>query len=78
MLRTLCFGLVFFVKGLINVRGLFKAKDIFGGCPHCVMIKALDCRIVVSEFELQSHCYVHSRTNILGKGMNPLIHPVIG
>ena len=23
------------------------------GCPHGVMVKALDCGIVVSEFELQ-------------------------
>ena len=33
----------------------------------------LDCDIVVSAFELQLHYQVHFRTNILGKGMNPLI-----
>ena len=37
------------------------------------MVKAMDCGIVVREFELQSHFYVHFRTNTLGKGMNPLI-----
>ena len=48
------------------------------GCSHGVMLKALDYGIVVSEFELQSHCYIHFRTNTLGKGMNPLIHPAMG
>ena len=43
-----------------------------GGCPRGVMVKALDCEIVVSKFELQSHYYVDTRTNTLGKGMNPL------
>ena len=45
----------------------------FGGCPRGVMVKAMDCEIVVSEFELQSCYYVHFRANTLGKGMNPLI-----
>ena len=47
-------------------------------CPRGVMVKAMDCRIVVSEFELQSHNYVHFRTNILEKGMNPHILPAMG
>ena len=34
------------------------------------MVKAMDGRIVVSEFELQSRYYVHFRANTLGKGMN--------
>ena len=29
------------------------------GCPRGVMVKAMDCRIVVSEFKLQSRYYVH-------------------
>ena len=37
------------------------------------MVKALDCGIVVSEFELQLHYYVHFRTNTHGKDMKPLI-----
>ena len=44
----------------------------------CVMVKAMGCRIVVSEFELQSCYYVHFRANTLGKGMNPLILPDMG
>ena len=42
------------------------------------MVKALDCGIVVREFELQSHYYVLFRTNTLGKDMNPLILPSMG
>ena len=49
-----------------------------GGCPHGVMVKALDCGIVVSEFELQSQYGMHFRTNTLGKGMNPLILLAMG
>ena len=43
-------------------------------CSRGVMVKALDCRIVLSEFELQSLNRVHFRTNTLGKGMWPQIH----
>ena len=39
------------------------------------MVKALDCEIVVREFELSSLYYVHFRTNTAWKGMNPFIHP---
>ena len=42
-------------------------------CPGGVMVKALDCEIVVSEFELQSCYYIHFRTNTMEKGMNTLI-----
>ena len=49
-----------------------------GGCPRGVMVKAMDCGIVVSEFVLQSRYYVHFRANTLGKGMNPLILPAMG
>ena len=45
------------------------------GCPRGVMVKAMNCGIVVREFVLQSHYYVHFRANTLGKGMNPLILP---
>ena len=48
---------------------------IMPGYPHDVMVKALDCRIEVCKFELQSRYYVHFRTNTLGKGMNLLILP---
>ena len=48
------------------------------GCRGGVMVKAMDCRIVVREFELQSRYYVHFRANTIGKGMNPLILPAMG
>ena len=51
---------------------------LFSGCPRGVMVKAMDCGIVVSEFVLQSRYYVHFRANTLGKGMNPLILPATG
>ena len=44
-------------------------------CPRGVMVKAMNCGIVVREFVLQSLYYVHFRANTLGKGMNPLILP---
>ena len=48
------------------------------GCPRGVMVKAMNCGIVVREFVLQSHYYVHFRANALGKGMNPFILPAMG
>ena len=47
------------------------------GCPRGEMVEAIDCEIVVSEFEFQSRHYVHFRENSLGKGMNPLIPPAM-
>ena len=48
------------------------------GCSRGVIVKAVDCGIVVREFVLQSRYYVHFRANTLGKGMNPLILPAMG
>ena len=42
------------------------------------MVKALDCRVVVSEFELQSCDYVSFLTNTLGKGYEPPYPPSYG
>ena len=50
----------------------------FAGCPRGVMVKAMDCGIVVSKFVLQLRYYVHFRANTFGKGMNPLILPDMG
>ena len=47
-------------------------------CPRGVIVKAMDCGIVVREFVLQSRYYVHFQANTLGKGMNPLILPAMG
>ena len=41
------------------------------------MAKVLDFGFEVSEFEPQLHYYVHFWTTTLGKGMNPLILPVM-
>ena len=54
-----------------------KLKYLWG-CPRGVMVKAMDCGIVVREFVLQSRYYVHFRANTLGKGMNPLILSAMG
>ena len=42
-----------------------------GGGPRGVMVKEMDCRIVVSEFVLQSRYYIHFQTNTLGKLWTP-------
>ena len=34
------------------------------GCPRGVMVKAMDCGIVVREFVLQSRYYVHARARV--------------
>ena len=48
-----------------------------GGCSCGVMVKAMDCRIVVSEFVFQSRYYVHLWANTHGKDMNHLIVPAM-
>ena len=55
-----------------------KVHRLTWGCPRGVMVKAMDCGIVESEFVLQSCYYVHFGTNTLEKGMNLLILPVMG
>ena len=47
-------------------------------CSRGVMVKAMDCGIVLSKFVLQSRYYIHFRASTLGKGMNPLILPAMG
>ena len=42
------------------------------------MVKAMNSKIVVREFELYSRYYVHFQTNTLEKGMNLLIPPAMG
>ena len=46
-----------------------------GGCPPGVMVKVMDCGIVVSEFIFHSCYYVHFWVNTLGKGMTPPYPP---
>ena len=52
--------------------------NMYRGCPRGVMVKAMDCGIVVRKFVIQSRYNVHFRANTLGKGMNPLILTAIG
>ena len=56
----------------------FQGMALQGGYPRGVMVKAMDCGIVVRGFVLQSRYYVHFLANTLGKGMNPLILPAMG
>ena len=64
-------GVVAIEKGALGTPSTKVANFTFyiRGCPLGVMIIAIDSRIVMSEFELQSCYYVHFRTNTLGKGM---------
>ena len=66
------------IRGRIETTVLLRSARILRGCPRDVMVKAMDCGIVVREFVLQSRYYVHFRANTLGKGMNPLILPAMG
>ena len=43
-----------------------------------VIVKALDCGIVVGEFELQSRYHVYFWTNTIRKGMNPFVFLSMG
>ena len=60
------------------IMGIIGMNLILRGYPRGVMVKAMDCGIVVRKFILQSCYYVHFRANTLGKGMNPLILPAMG
>ena len=62
---------------LVASAGSWPVQTLWG-CPRGVMVKAMDCGIVVSEFVLQLRYYVHFLANTLGKGMNPLILPAMG
>ena len=52
--------------------------DYIRGCPCSVMVKAMDCGIVVNEFVLQLRYYVHFRENTFSKVMNHLILQAMG
>ena len=63
---------------MLEFWGVQSTSSLPGVCPHGVMVKVMDCGIVVSEFVLQLRYYVHFRVNTLGKGMNLLILPAMG
>ena len=52
----------------------FFIQAILVSCSRGVVVKAIDCGILVSEFVLQLRKYVHFQENTLGKTMNTLIH----
>ena len=45
------------------------------GCPRGVMVKVMDCGIVVSVFVFQSRYYVHFPANTLGERHEPPYPP---
>ena len=63
------------ISGFLVSGFTLYSVPLLRGCPRGVMVKAMNCGIVVREFVLQSRYYVHFRANTLGKGMNPLILP---
>ena len=75
---SISFRLIFHDFVVRKISADFYAKKNWAGCPHGVMVKAMDCRIVVSEFVAQSRYYVCFRANTFGKGMNPLILSAMG
>ena len=56
----------------------FNMNNLFGGCLHGVIVKAINCGVVVTEFELQSHYHLYFRVNTLGKSMNTFILLAMG
>ena len=49
-----------------------------GNCSRGVMVKAMDCKFVVSEFKLQSRYSIHFWTNTLAEKYEPLYPPSYG
>ena len=49
---------------------IYREREMVGS--SCQNAKVRECGLEVSEFELQSHFYVHFRTHTLGKGTNSL------
>ena len=67
------------VQGKFSLFSLMAISTHDGwGFSRCIIVTAMDCRIVGSEFELQSHRYFHFRTNTLVKFMNPFTLPAMG
>ena len=52
---------------ICSPRELQPNLEIIKGCLRGVMVKSMDCEIVVNEFVLHSRYYVHFRANTLGK-----------
>ena len=67
-----------FIENMFWPMTVQNVQGVSSWCPRGVMVKAMDCGIVVSEFVLQSRYYIHFRANTFGKGMKPLIPPAMG
>ena len=52
-----------------------KKKTSSSGSPRGVMVKELDCVIVVRKFEFRACYYAHFQTNIIWKCVTPFIFP---
>ena len=76
--KELCWELELWLLCPILKMITFTLYLISWGCLRGVMVKVMDCGIVVREFVLQSRHYVYFWANTLGKGMNPLILPAMG
>ena len=63
---------------MLNLYNKVVPPTQFWESPHGVMVKVMDCGIVVREFVLQSRDYVPFRANTIEKGMNPLILSAMG
>ena len=67
---------------VIKYYTLIARKDnilrLIWGCPRGVMVKALDCGIVVREFVLQSRYYVHFLANTPWERYEPPYPPSYG
>ena len=68
-----------FVRTELNgFKYCYSTLIVLAGYPDCVLVNAMVCGIVVSEFGLQSCYYVPFWTDIFGQGMNPIILPAMG
>ena len=69
----------FYIKLFARLQRTKKLLSINNreGSPRGVMAEALNCDIIVIEFELQSHYNDTFRANTFGKGMNPFIPSAI-
>ena len=57
---------------------IVRSFQILLGCPRGVMVKAMDCGIVVSEFEFQSRYYDDFRVNTIWERYEPPYPPSYG
>ena len=48
-------------------------KTMVEGSPRGIVAKVSDCDIIINEFKLQLHYYIHFWTYTTSKGMKPLI-----